>query len=38
MMHNKCHWDYESFMTLQANKSVLRLYVQHPAMSGPRDF
>jgi len=33
MMHNKCHWDYKSFMTPQANKSVKFL---HTAPSGIR--
>jgi len=38
-MHNKRHWDYKSFMTPQANKSVFTsLYIQHPAVSGPRNF
>jgi len=25
-LHTKCHWDYKSFMTAQANKSVKSLH------------
>jgi len=37
MIHNKHHWDYKSFMTPQAKKSVKSLCIA-PSCFGPKRF